>query len=261
MNDVSRKFNLEEKAYDIIAKMALDITSDATKYFDYLNVQSNLDNDSVGNSLLVASQFPKAKQVKTEEQWNKLCVGVTNDKYILKLIPDDSRATSYSAIKMYDISQTTSCYKPRINYDNRMKLTALLNVIESSIKVLDDIDGIENNALWDWNDKILYVKRDPRASVVFRDIACEYAKSKLNINDPFIDFKGKSISYMICNKYNIDTSCFNELKVPKEFSQFDQWQIRSELNSMRNVMGDITLQMQDYLKDISLSNKKRNMER
>lgn len=258
---MNNDLRLEEKAYDIIGKMAIDITTDANKYFDYLNVQSNLDIDSVGNSLLVAAQFPKAKQVKTEEQWNKLAVGVRGDQYILKLIPDDSKATSYSAIKMYDISQTTSSYKPRMNYDNRIKLTALLNVIENDIKVLDDINGIDKNALWDWNDKILYIKRDPRASVVFRDIACEYAKSKLNVNDPFLEFKGQSISYMICNRYNIDTSYFNDLSVPKEFSKFDQWQIRSELNSMRNVMGDVVLQMQDYFKDISLSNKKRDMER
>ncbi len=258
MNDDLR---LEEKAYDIIGKMAIDITNDTNKYFDYLNVQSNLDIDSVGNSLLVASQFPKAKQVKTEDQWNRLAVDVIDDRYILKLIPDDGGATSYSAIKMYDISQTTSNYKPRINYDNRIKLTALLNAIEKDIKVLDDISGSDKNALWDWNDKILYIKRDPRASVVFRDIACEYAKSKLNVNDPFLEFKGQSISYMICNRYNIDTSCFNNLSVPKEFSKFDQWQIRAELNSMRNVMGDINFQMQEHFKNIALSNKKRDMER
>lgn len=251
---------LKNEAYKKIDKMVLDLVKDENKYVDYLNVQSNLDSDSVGNSLLIASQLPSAKQVKTKENWEKLGYDVIDNKYILKLIPI-SDMNDYEAVKMYDISQTTSNYKQHINYDNRSKLIALLNKIPLTKKVVNEIKGTDKNALWDWNDKVLYIKRDFRAGVVFKDLVNEYAKSMFDIEDRFYDFKSKSVAYMICNKYNVDKSDFKFNDIPKEFNELDTWSIRGELSNARNVMLKIDTELKDYFNNRETSVKKIDRER
>ena len=56
---------------------------------------------------------------------------------------DGSSAISYNVKKMFDISQTTSTQKPRtINYDDRVKFTALLKDRKDAIKAPDKIMAV-----------------------------------------------------------------------------------------------------------------------
>lgn len=248
---------LKQQAYKIINDMAFSVVNDNNKYQDYLNVQSNLDMDSVGNSLLVASQFPKAKQVKLKEKWEKLGVDVIDNNYILKLIPNEQY--DYDAVKMYDISQTNSRYKPRISYDNKIKLSALLNEIPLTLKVVNNIPNTENNALWNSKEKILYIKRDYRPSLIFSAISREYAKALFSENDKFLNFKSDSVSYMLCKKYGIAISDIKAPLVPREFAEMNSWQIRSELSSIREVMLDINNKIEERF--IEISEKKKIIDR
>ena len=165
---------------------------------------------------------------------------------------------------MFDISQTTSTQKPRtINYDDRVKLTALLKDCPVDIKAVDEIPNSDKVALWSKEDNVLYVKRGGETPTIFKQLAKELTRSALEEtgNTELDNFKCESTSYMLCKKYGIDVSDININTIPDVFKNMSASEVRNELTSMRSNMEDINTRMSAYFETISKAQKNKEHER
>ena len=165
---------------------------------------------------------------------------------------------------MFDISQTTSNQKPKlINYDDKVKLTALLRDCPVDIKAVDDIQN-GNNSVVEWNksDNALYVQRGGETPEIFKQLARELTRVGLEESGSLEldNFKCNSTAYMLCKKYGIDVSNIN-ISIPDSFKNMSSSEVRNELTSMRSVMEDINTRMSAYFETISKTQKNKEHER
>ena len=183
---IEKKQQERQEVYDLMDKMADEIKSDVNKYKQYLDVQGRLDKYSVGNALVITATLPTATQLKEFNDWKEVGAFIKKGENGIKILePGDSftradgtSGISYNVKKMFDISQTTSNQKPKsINYDDKVKLTALLRDCPVDIKAVDDIQN-GNNSVVEWNksDNALYVQRGGETPEIFKQLARELTR-------------------------------------------------------------------------------------
>lgn len=268
---IKKKQEDRQKAYELMDETAKDIVSDPTKFKNYLDVQARFDKYSVGNSLLITSQRPNATLIKDFSDWKELGAYIKkNEVGFIILEPGDSyqrangtTSISYNPKKMFDVSQTTyKQMKKGITYDDKIKLVALLKDCPVNVKVVDDMNT-SKIAEWNKSEGVLYVKRGIESKDVFRELAKELARASLEeTGDINLDnFKCNATAYMICKKYDIDTSDFNFNYIPDSLKQKEAGEIRKELTSMRSTMEDINSRMNAHFENISKEPKNKDMER
>ena len=269
---IKKKQEDRKQAYDLIDKTALEIVSNVDKFKIYLDVQGRFDKYSVGNALLISAQMPNAIQLKEFDDWKDLGAYIKKNATSITILEpgdsytraDGSTATSYNAKKMFDVSQTTFKQNNRtINYDDKIKLTALLKDCPVDIKAVDEIAGTNSVAQWNKQDNVLYVKRGGETGDIFKELASELARVGLEETGNAIldNFKCRCTSYMLCKKYGIDVSSFNLDSMPDVLKNMNSNEIRNELSSMRNAMEDINSRMNQYFESISKTTKNKEHER
>ena len=57
------------------------------------------------------------------------------------------------------------------------------------------------------------------------------------------EFKSYCVAYMVSARYGVDTRGFNFSRLPKELAETDTQMFKGELNSMRDVLGEIQSEM------------------
>ncbi|MEF2663370.1 MAG: hypothetical protein U0M92_03520 [Bacilli bacterium] len=269
---IKKKQEDRKQAYDLIDKTALEIVSNVDKFKTYLDVQGRFDKYSVGNALLISAQMPNAIQLKEFDDWKDLGAYIKKNATSITILEpgdsytraDGSTATSYNAKKMFDVSQTTFKQNNRtINYDDKIKLTALLKDCPVDIKAVDEIAGTNSVAQWNKQDNVLYVKRGGETGDIFKELASELARVGLEEtgNASLDNFKCRCTSYMLCKKYGIDVSSFNLDSMPDVLKNMNSNEIRNELSSMRNAVEDINSRMNQYFESISKTTKNKEHER
>ena len=269
---VERKQQERQEVYDLIDRTADEVKNDLGKYKQYLDVQGRFDKYSVGNALVITSKMPNAIQLKDFNDWKE--AGASIKKYqngIGILEPGDTYtradgtvATSYNVKKMFDISQTTLNAKPRTNnYDDKLKLTALLKDCPVDIKAVDDIPNSNKVAEWNKEDNALYVKRGGETPTIFKELARELARVSLEEtgNTEVDNFKCNSTAYMLCKKYGIDVSDININSIPEAFRNMSTSEVRNELSSMRSTMEDMNTRMGIYFESVAKTQKNKEHER
>ena len=253
-------------------KTADEVKVDINKYKQYLDVQGRFDKYSVGNALVISASLPTATQLKEFNDWKEAGAFIKKGENGIKILEpgdqytraDGSTGISYNVKKMFDISQTTSNQKPKtINYDDRVKLTALLKDCPVDIKAVDDIPNSINVVEWNKKDNVLYVKRGGETPEIFKQLAKELTRVGLEEtgNSELDNFKCVSTSYMLCKKYGIDVSDININSIPEAFKNMSASEVRNELTSMRSTMEDINTRMSAYFETISKAPKNKEHER
>ena len=269
---VKKKQEERKSAFDLIEKTATEIVNDSGKFKTYLDVQSRMNKYSVGNALLITAQMPNATQLKEFSDWKEAGAFIKkNESSIIVLEPGESytrnngtQAIYYNPKKMFDVSQTTLTQNNKFNdYDDKVKLTAMLKDCHVNIKVVDEIPEMDRVAKWNKQDNILYVKRGCETKNIFKELSEELARATLEeTENPSLDnFKCKCISYMLCKKYNIDVSTFNFDVIPDSLKNMNSNEIRSELATMRSAMEDINMRMSQHFENISKKAKTNDLER
>lgn len=269
---IKKKQEDRKNAYELIDKTASEIVSDPEKFKTYLDVQGRMDKYSVGNALLITTQLPKATQLKEFEDWKEAGAYIKKNATSITILEpgesytrsDGTQATSYNAKKMFDVSQTT--FKPNnrtTNYDDKIKLTALLKDCPVNVKAVDDIDGTNSVAQWNKQDNVLYVKRGGETQEIFRELSSELTRVGIEEsgNASLDNFKCKCTSYMLCKKYGIDVSSFNLDSIPDSLKSMSSGDIRNELSTMRNALEDINSRMNQHFESISKKAKNKEYER
>ncbi len=163
---------------------------------------------------------------------------------------DGSIGVSYNPKKVFDISQTTVRGKsqPAVNRDDRTLIRALIHNAPVIIRSVEEIAVANKGALFDPEERAIFVLKGMNTSDMFRSIASELALAEFANGDPAYDrnqyaFKAYCVSYMLCKRSGIDTKDYDFSRMPETFAEMDAQEIRGELSQIRDTANDISSRM------------------
>ncbi len=241
-----------EFAFSKINEMTSKISSNMGEFQNYLDKQSQLDKYSVGNVMLIMAQKPQATKLKDYDSWKESGASVKpNQKSIIILEPtpeyvreDGTKGTAFKTKAVFDISQTFSKEAPKPSaFNERAVLKALVKVSPVPIKAVDELSVTTMGAIYDNKDKVILVKRGLSNDQFFQSISQEIAHAKFDkgsYNRADYGFKAYCTSYMLCDKYGVDTTLFEFKNTPTELKHEDLKQVRGELSKIRDTMQNIS---------------------
>lgn len=263
-----RKREQKVSAYKMIDEALEELKDNPNAVKNYLDMQSNFDNYSPRNVLLINKQCPNATQLKSRKDWVEIKASFKNSKpnIITILEPSDPYEVDgktiilYNAKDMIDISDTN--LKPFVkSYDNKLVLQALLHECPVAVKVVDDLES-GNLCECNTDDKVLYVSRNEVNEEYIKEVATELAKINLyEVNEEIDIDKADCIGYMICKKYGIEANTNSLEKISSKFSNMEKQDIANYLTSMKEVLQDMNNHIGQYLDDKKKESRNKEQER
>jgi len=239
-----------KEAYEIIDNTCAEMATNGDSFRQYLDMQGRFDRYSVANAILVSAQMPEATQLRDYGKWkeNRIYVNKGAEKITI-LEPgkeytrkDGTTATSFNAKDVYDISQTSSKVKTTNTKPIPMRELLSALVEASPVKIKTD-DKLETAAYYDCSKQTIFVKTGLNEHQLIagttKEVAAAIYDDKYKMKREDTDFKSYCVAYMLCSKYNVETKGFSFDKLPPEINELEPKDLRSELNSMRDVLGEI----------------------
>lgn len=252
-----------DEVYALADATAEEVCKDSGKFRDYLDVQANFRHYSATNALLILAFNKDARKLGDKDYWRDQGVYIKRQEFgrPIKIIEsngeytrdDGSIGVSYNIKKVYDISQTTSRIKaqPPVSYDERALLNALIYKHPVPIQSVDDLPD-DMGALYDHDQKAIFVCRGMGASDLFYEVAkalvhAELAMTSEDYSYSNADFKAHCVSYILCKEFGIETDNLSfspaDFDIPKELSEAEPQEIRTELSEIRDTAYDISARM------------------
>lgn len=252
-----------DEVYALADATAEEVCKDSGKFRDYLDVQANFRHYSATNALLILAFNKDARKLGDKDYWRDQGVYIKRQEFgrPIKIIEsngeytrdDGSIGVSYNIKKVYDISQTTSRIKaqPPVSYDERALLNALIYKHPVPIQSVDDLPD-DMGALYDHDQKAIFVCRGMGASDLFYEVAKALAHAELAMTSEDYsysnaDFKAHCVSYILCKEFGIETNNLSfspaDFDIPKELSEAEPQEIRTELSEIRDTAYDISARM------------------
>jgi len=260
----NKPFNKEEwaqqkqaqrkEAYDLIDTTCSEMAADGNAFRQYLDVQGRFDRYSVANAILVSEQMPEATQLRDYNKWKSNRVYVNKDAQKVTILEpgkeytreDGSKAVSYNAKVVYDVSQTSAKVRTDGAEQKSMRelISALMDVSPVSFQ---PVDNLEVAAFYDKSQEMIFVKTGLNEEQLFVSMSKEVAAAiydfKHNESRDASDFKSFCTAYMVSSRYGVDTKGFSFDRLPDEMKEMDGQVLRSELGSMRDVLGEMATEM------------------
>ena len=260
----NKPFNKEEwaaqkqaqrkEAYELIDNTCAEMMADGNAFRQYLDVQGRFDRYSVANAILVAAQMPEATQLKDYAKWKQSRVYVNKDAQKITILEpskeytreDGTKAVSYNAKVVYDISQTSA--KDRQQPQEPKTMRELVSaMIDASPVPFQPVDSLEVPAYYDSEQQAIFIRKGLSEEQLFVSMAKEVSAAvydfKYNEGRDASDFKSFCVAYMVSTRYGVDTRGFNFDRLPSEYAEMDTQVFKGELNSMRDVLGEIQTDM------------------
>lgn len=252
-----------DEVYALADATAEEVCKDSGNFRDYLDVQANFRHYSATNALLILAFNKDARKLGDKDYWRDQGVYIKRQEFgrPIKIIEsngeytrdDGSIGVSYNIKKVYDISQTTSRIKaqPPVSYDERALLNALIYKHPVPIQSVDDLPD-NMGALYDHDQKAIFVCRGMGASDLFYEVAKALAHAELAMTSEDYsysnaDFKAHCVSYILCKEFGIETDNLSfspaDFDIPKELSEAEPQEIRTELSEIRDTAYDISARM------------------
>ena len=243
-----------EEAYGLIDATCSEMMADGNVFQKYLEVQGRFDRYSVNNAILVAAQMPEATQLKDYGSWKQSRVYVDKDAQKVTILEpgkeyernDGSKAVSYNAKVVYDISQTSA--KDRQQPQEAKTMRELVSaMIDASPVNFQPVEELELPAFYDSSQQTIFIRTGLNEEQLFVSMAKEVSAAvfdfKHNESRDASDFKSFCVAYMVSSRYGVDTKGFSFGKLPKEYDGMDVQAFKGELGSMRDVLGEIQSDM------------------
>ena len=241
-------------AYELIDTTCTEMAADGDAFRQYLDVQGRFDRYSVNNAILVSAQKPEATQLKDYSSWKQSRIYVNKDaQKIVILEPskeytrdDGSKAVSYNAKVVYDISQTSAKDRQETKEPKTMR-ELVAAMIDASPVGFQPVEELEVPAFYDGSQQVIFVRQGLSEEQLFVSMSKEVAAAvfdfKRNESRDASEFKAYCVAYMVSSRYGVDTRGFNFDKLPTEFEGMDTQVFKGELGSMRDVLGEIQSDM------------------
>lgn len=260
----SKPFNKEEwaaqkqaqrkEAYELIDNTCSEMAVDGDSFRQYLDVQGRFDRYSVNNAILVSAQMPEATLLKDKSKWRENRVYVDKDaQEVVILEPskeytreDGTKAVSYNAKGVYDISETSAAKRQEVKEQKPIR-ELVSALIDASPVPFQPVDELEVPAFYDSSQQTIFIKTGLTEEQLFVSMSKEVAAAvydfKHNESRDSSDFKSFCVAYMVSSRYGVDTKGFNFGKLPEEYAEMDSQVFKGELGSMRDVLGEIQSEM------------------
>lgn len=259
-------------AYDTVDNALSEMKSDSGLLIDYLNMQAQFDRYSVANAILLLNQKPEATQVKDYKGWKALKVKLNEGAEKLKIFEpstfigqEGQEVTSQNIKYVYDISDTNSKWQSEPLPNNASVLMeALLNTTPIDYRAVDEIPN-NHCAFFDSQDNTLLIKAGTgNETKLFQEIAKELSLAEIayNSDDDYnrmeCEYSAECSAYMLCRKYGIDTRGLNVTRMPREWENLENKDIRIYLTMAKDSVN--TLSYRIY-KDLNRDKETRNQDR
>ena len=243
-----------KEAYELIDNTCSEMAVNGDSFRQYLDVQGRFDRYSVANAVLVSAQMPEATQLKDYGKWKQSRVYVNKDaQKIIILEPskeylrdDGTKAVSYNAKAVYDISETSA--KDRQEAAEPKSMRELVSaMIDASPVPFQPVDDLELPAYYDSEQQTIFIRTGLNEEQLFVSMSKEVAAAvydfKYNESRNASEFKAYCVAYMVSSRYGVDTRGFNFDRLPKEYAEMETQDFKSELGSMRDVLGEVQSEM------------------
>lgn len=257
-----------KEAYELIDNTCSEMAVNGDSFRQYLDVQGRFDRYSVANAVLVSAQMPEATQLKDYGKWKQSRVYVNKDAQKITILEpskeylrdDGTKAVSYNAKAVYDISETSA--KDRQETPEPKSMRELVSaMIDASPVPFQPMDNLELPAYYDSGQQTIFIRTGLNEEQLFVSISKEVAAAvfdfKHNESRDASDFKAYCVAYMVSSRYGVDTRGFNFERLPKEYAEMETQDFKGELGSMRDVLGEVQSEM---YKSIEKNKPARNKE-
>ena len=243
-----------KEAYELIDNTCSEMAVNGDSFRQYLDVQGRFDRYSVANAVLVSAQMPEATQLKDYGKWKQSRVYVNKDAQKITILEpskeytrdDGTKAVSYNAKVVYDISQTSA--KDRQEAAEPKSMRELVSaMIDASPVPFQPVDDLELPAFYDSEQQTIFIRTGLNEEQLFVSMSKEVAAAvydfKHNESRNASEFKAYCVAYMVSSRYGVDTRGFNFDRLPKEYAEMETQDFKSELGSMRDVLGEVQSEM------------------
>ena len=243
-----------KEAYELIDNTCSEMAVNGDSFRQYLDVQGRFDRYSVANAVLVSAQMPEATQLKDYGKWKQSRVYVNKDAQKITILEpskeylrdDGTKAVSYNAKAVYDISETSA--KDRQEAAEPKSMRELVSaMIDASPVPFQPVDDLELPAYYDSEQQTIFIRTGLNEEQLFVSMSKEVAAAvydfKHNESRNASEFKAYCVAYMVSSRYGVDTRGFNFDRLPKEYAERDTQDFKSELGSMRDVLGEVQSEM------------------
>lgn len=243
-----------KEAYEMIDTTCSEMMTNGDSFRQYLDVQGRFDRYSVNNAILVSAQMPEAEQLKDKAGWKANRVYVNKDAQRITILEpskeytreDGTKAISYNAKAVYDISETSA--KDRTQAQEPKSMRELVSaMIDASPVPFQPMDNLELPAFYDSGQQTIFIRTGLNEEQLFVSMAKEVAAAvfdfKHNESRDASDFKSYCVAYMVSSRYGVDTRGFSFDRLPKEYVEMETQDFKSELGSMRDVLGEVQSEM------------------
>ena len=243
-----------KEAYELIDNTCSEMAVNGDSFRQYLDVQGRFDRYSVANAVLVSAQMPEATQLKDYGKWKQSRVYVNKDAQKITILEpskeylrdDGTKAVSYNAKAVYDISETSA--KDRQEAAEPKSMRELVSaMIDASPVPFQPVDDLELPAFYDSEQQTIFIRTGLNEEQLFVSMSKEVAAAvydfKHNESRNASEFKAYCVAYMVSSRYGVDTRGFNFDRLPKEYAEMETQDFKSELGSMRDVLGEVQSEM------------------
>ena len=243
-----------KEAYELIDNTCSEMAVNGDSFRQYLDVQGRFDRYSVANAVLVSAQMPEATQLKDYGKWKQSRVYVNKDAQKITILEpskeylrdDGTKAVSYNAKVVYDISETSA--KDRQEAQEKKSMRELVSaLIDASPVPFVPVADLEMPAYYDSEQQSIFIRTGLNEEQLFVSMAKEVSAAvfdfKHNESLEASEFKSYCVAYMVSSRYGVDTRGFNFSRLPKELAETDTQAFKGELGSMRDVLGEIQSEM------------------
>ena len=257
-----------KEAYALIDATCSEMAAGGDSFRQYLDVQGRFDRYSVNNAILVSAQKPDAAQLKDKGAWKANRVYVDKDAQKITILEpskeytrdDGTKAVSYNAKAVYDISETSA--KSRQEAPEPKSMRELVSaMIDASPVPFQPVDSLELPAFYDSEQQTIFVRTDLNEEQLFVSMSKEVAAAvfdfKHNESRGDSEFKAYCVAYMVSSRYGVDTRGFRFDNLPKGYAEMETQDFKGELGSMRDVLGEIQTEM---YKSLEKNKPARNKE-
>ena len=243
-----------KEAYELIDNTCSEMAVNGDSFRQYLDVQGRFERYSVANAVLVSAQMPEATQLKDYGKWKQSRVYVNKDAQKITILEpskeylrdDGTKAVSYNAKVVYDISETSA--KDRQEAAEPKSMRELVSaMIDASPVPFQPVDDLELPAFYDSEQQTIFIRTGLNEEQLFVSMSKEVAAAvydfKHNESRNASEFKAYCVAYMVSSRYGVDTRGFNFDRLPKEYAEMETQDFKSELGSMRDVLGEVQSEM------------------
>lgn len=261
----------EKEARTSLFQMAneqiLPTVTDPKLYGQYLSLQARLGYNVI-NTLLVLNQRPNATVVKDFNNWKEKGMFLKKgEKGIQILEPngtfakkDGSTGINYRTKYVYDISQTTEEITPKRFKYNVVDLVNALTLNTTVLpKVVEENISLPSDVYYDLNQNCILIKENLNENTMMYGLFNAYCLIENYFDNT--SFINKSVSYMLCVKYNIDikNTVFNDTDL-SYFLNMNTTEVRENLYNIKKLYDVMYKKIENGLKEIRIENRVKCVE-